>query len=129
MLTTIQEPMSTPAFLANIRERGWVHFKQNLEPSFVTGLNEGMTAAYTTCKNVQVKNGVDVNTDGTVHHLLGQEPVFLDFIRRLELHDYIKAFFNAPISSIHLAASSICPTKHPMCAISIATSAPFTIFP
>jgi hypothetical protein len=96
MLTTIQEPLSTPAFLDTIRERGWIHFKQCLEPSFVTALHEGMSDAYNRCKSVQVKNGVDVNTDGTVHHLLGQEPVFLDFILRLELHDYIKAFFNAP---------------------------------
>lgn len=96
MLTAINDPLTTDAFLAGIRQHGWIHFKQCLEPAFVEALNEGMSVAYSNCHSVQKKNGVDVNTDGTVHHVLGQDPVFLQFIQRLELHDYIKAFFNAP---------------------------------
>lgn len=88
--------MTTDTFLAGIQEFGWIHFRQRLEPSFVTELNAGMEVAYNTCHQVQVKNGVDMNADGTVHHLLGQLPVFLHFIRRMELHEYIQAFFNGP---------------------------------
>lgn len=88
--------MTIDTFLTGIRERGWIHFPQCLEPAFVEALRDGMDLAYNTCKSIQVKNGVDVNTDGTVHHLLGQAPVFLQFIGRLELHQYMRAFFNAP---------------------------------
>jgi hypothetical protein len=86
----------TDSFLAEIKERGWVHFKQCIEPSFVAELNDGLEAAYANCRNVQVQNGVDVNTDGTVHHLLGQHPVFLSFIEKLFLHEELKSFFGAP---------------------------------
>lgn len=88
--------MTTENFLSAIRERGWVHFKQCLAPSFIDSLNEALTAAYETCRTVQVSNGVDANTDGTVHHLLGQQPEFLELVEKMLLHDYMKAFFGAP---------------------------------
>ncbi|MDF2189657.1 phytanoyl-CoA dioxygenase family protein [Paraflavitalea sp. CAU 1676] len=96
MISSLTAHMGVGAFLSGIRERGWMHFERCIEPSFLKSLNEGINNAYKTCHSVQVKNGVDVNTDGTVHHLLGQEPVFLEFIQRLELHEHIRAFFNAP---------------------------------
>ncbi len=83
-------------FHDEIKDRGWVHFKGVLSSEFVDALNEGMDIAYQNCRNVQVQNGVDVNTDGTVHHLLGQHEVFLEFIKKLPLHDYMKTFFGIP---------------------------------
>lgn len=88
--------MTTDTFVTSIHQRGWMHFSKCIEPAFVEELRAGMATAYSICHTIQQKNGVDVNTDGTVHHLLGQAPVFLDFIARMELHPYIKAFFNAP---------------------------------
>ena len=88
--------MDTETFLEEIREKGWIHFPQCVDPSMVKELHKGLYAAYDLCRSVQLKNGVDVNTDGTVHHLLGQQPVFLQFIKGLHLHDYIKAYFGAP---------------------------------
>ncbi|GAA4422265.1 hypothetical protein GCM10023187_57820 [Nibrella viscosa] len=96
MLIDLNPTTPVDTFLEGIRERGWMHFGQCLEPAFLEELNAGIEAAYTTCHRVQEKNGVNVNTDGTVHHLLGQQPGFLEFIQRLELHAYIRAFFDAP---------------------------------
>ncbi|NII27391.1 phytanoyl-CoA dioxygenase [Pseudoflavitalea sp. X16] len=83
-------------FLTAIKENGWVHFKQCLEPAFVDELNSALVTTYEICRNIQLRNGLAGNTDGTVHHVLGQQPVFLQFIKRLELHDYIKSFFSVP---------------------------------
>ncbi len=88
--------VTTDNFLSEIRERGWLIFRNSLESSFISELNKGLETAYDQCRAVQLKNGLDANTDGTVHHLLGQHPVFLQMIERLLLHDYISSFFGAP---------------------------------
>lgn len=83
-------------FLQKIKQDGWIKFDQVLNDDTIQSLNRGLEIAYDKCRTVQVKNGIDVNTDGTVHHLLGQDESFLKVISDGFLHQYIKAFFDQP---------------------------------
>ena len=81
-------------FHETIEQVGWIKFEKILDIETVNELNKGLEFAYDSCRAVQFKNCIDVNTDGTVHHLLGQHEVFLKIISKGFLHQYIKAFFN-----------------------------------
>ena len=84
------------SFQKKIKQDGWIKFDQVLDTETIKKLNSGLELAYDNCRAVQVKNGIDINTDGTVHHLLGQQEVFVEIISKGFLHQYIKAFFNQP---------------------------------
>lgn len=92
----INNNISADSFMSQIHERGWVHFKRVIDKTFLSEINKGLDKAYFNCREVQIRNGIGDNMNGTLHHLLGQEDVFLEFINRLYLHDYIKQFFQAP---------------------------------
>jgi Phytanoyl-CoA dioxygenase (PhyH) len=83
-------------FVKEIGEKGWVKFPNMLNASQLTVLNNDIELAYQTCRKVQIQNGLDANTDGTVHHILGQEPSFLEFVQQLPLYGYILEFFGNP---------------------------------
>ena len=87
---------SIDSFLKGIKRDGWIKFDQVLSGDEISQLNKGLELAYERCRAVQVKNGIDINTDGTVHHLLGQEEIFLKIISQGLLHQYLKTFFGQP---------------------------------
>ncbi|NJN34194.1 MAG: phytanoyl-CoA dioxygenase [Saprospiraceae bacterium] len=87
--------MTTEQFLLHIKQNGWVKFDAMLDAEQLTDLNRALAKAYDTCRAIQLENGVNVNTDGTVHHLLGQDEAFLDFLKSGALQDHVKAFFGA----------------------------------
>ena len=86
--------MTSEQFLTDIKQNGWVKFDQVLNGDLLSRLNKGLIDAYANCRTVQLQNGVDVNTDGTVHHLLGQDESFLDFLKNNPLFKHIKLYFN-----------------------------------
>jgi len=86
--------MTQEQFLKEIKHKGWVKFDHVLKPDLVSELNEALMKAYATCRAIQLENGVDVNTDGTVHHLLGQDAHFLELLRDNCLLKHIRAYFN-----------------------------------
>lgn len=63
-------------------------------PRWLTGeLLTGLDAANKICHDIQVKNGI-TNSENTVHHLLGQHPVFMDLLEWMEcLNPYFEKYF------------------------------------
>jgi hypothetical protein len=76
-------------------EEGLVIVPDMVPGYFLDQLNRDLAIAYQTCRSVQEKNGVAVNTDGTVHHLLGQAPSFLRLFEVVAIHPFVDRFFGA----------------------------------
>jgi hypothetical protein len=76
-------------------EEGWAILPDMVPKYFLDQLNRDLEAAYQTCRSIQRKNGVDVNTNGTVHHLLGQAPSFLELFEVVGIHPFVARFFEA----------------------------------
>src|ERR1700690_663262 len=51
-----------------LNTRGWVILDELLDTDLVNRLNADLDHAYSVCRAIQLKNGIAVNTDGTVHH-------------------------------------------------------------
>lgn len=79
-----------------ISQKGWIKFDAIITGELLNQLQQDIEKAYSKCREVQLKNGIDVNTDGTVHHLLGQYESFLKILEQGYLHQYIQQYFGQP---------------------------------
>jgi len=86
--------MNTEIFAQKIAEQGWVILDQFIDRETVDRVNEDMAKAYETCREIQVKNGVGGNTDGSVHHVLIFKGGFLDLLSRSIPMELITSYFD-----------------------------------
>ena len=81
-------------FNRQMAERGWVVFEAAVGSDLLARMTADLEAAWDTCREVMVKNGVATDADLTVHHLIGQRPSFLDYIDESEALDpFFEAYF------------------------------------
>jgi ectoine hydroxylase-related dioxygenase (phytanoyl-CoA dioxygenase family) len=81
-------------FEDRMNTKGWIIFDNYLDPSFVNELIHDLEAAYKVCRDIQLKNGIAAETEGTVHHLIGMGDSFFEFLDRLEpLIPYLELYF------------------------------------
>jgi ectoine hydroxylase-related dioxygenase (phytanoyl-CoA dioxygenase family) len=85
--------MPIVSFDAQMEARGWCLFENVVDPGLVKDLIVDLEESYEIRRPIQVKNGVDTNTEGTAHHLLADGKSFLAFMQRAYLDEYIKSFF------------------------------------
>src|SRR6266545_1045061 len=85
--------MTIDTFDTGIRSDGWVLFESGVDPDFVERLRRDLDHAYQICREIQHKNGMGEKTDGTVHHLLGLAPSFLEFLDRRYMAEYLERYF------------------------------------
>ena len=87
--------MSTQA--TELHQRGFTLFRQVFDGAYVDALSQAMDRSYDVCRAVQVGNGVQEVTDGTVHHLLATgDPIYVNLLEYLcssGLNEFIQAFF------------------------------------
>jgi hypothetical protein len=80
-----------------LKNRGFTLFRQVFDTPYVDALSAAMDRSYEVCRAVQVANGVQEVTDGTVHHLLATgDPIYVDLIEKIGtsgMHDFIQSFF------------------------------------
>lgn len=88
--------MDVTTFSEEIGSAGCAVFPDALEAPFVQQLSADVDAAYNTCREIQVKNGIDVNTDGTFHHVVGCAPSFLELLEQNPVHAHMEAYFGSP---------------------------------
>ena len=66
---------------------------------YVDNLSSAIDESYEICRGVQVANGIQEVTDGTVHHLLATgNPIYIDLLEKIsnsELNYFIKSFFKS----------------------------------
>ena len=88
--------MEPNSYLNAIKEKGWVILPDQVDAPLLAELRDSTDDAYEVCRSIQVKNGIEANTDGTVHHLLAFQGCFLHFLEKLYCHDILEGFFKAP---------------------------------
>ena len=80
-----------------LKERGFTLFRQVFDTAYVDALSAAMDRSYEMCRAVQVANGVQEVTDGTVHHLLATgDPIYVDLLERIcssPVSSFIQSFF------------------------------------
>ena len=84
------------ADINTLHEKGWVIIENVVDKSLLAQLHSGIDEAYQVCRDIQIKNGIAENTDGTVHHLLCFEGPFLEFLKQSYCNNLLSAFFQAP---------------------------------
>ncbi len=98
---TIQDHESQMLAIADyhkiMNEKGWVTFPSFLDNILRQQLCDDMLKAYDKCRSIQIKNGLEENTDGTVHHVLIFEKSFLALLEYLSpLMPYLEDYFDGP---------------------------------
>ena len=85
--------MTIAEFERLMENRGWVIFERAISDYMVARMLDGLASAYETCRAIQVANGVSEKTEFTVHHLVGQGQVWLDFLEAMPIGPYIERYF------------------------------------
>ena len=69
---------------SELADQGFSIVEQVFEAGYMTALSLAMDRSYEVCRDVQIANGVDEVTDGTVHHLLATgDSLYLDFLEQM----------------------------------------------
>ena len=75
-------------------ERGWVVLEAAVDPSLVSRMADDILRAWSRCRAIMEKNGIIADANLTVHHLVGQEDSYLEFLDTLEpLMPYLQHYF------------------------------------
>jgi hypothetical protein len=101
------EPLSAPhllpratsvdCFSGALATRGWLVVDAFVDRDLVERMRVDLDRAYVTCRRLQVTNGIALDTEGTLHHLVGQGDSFLEFIDRLgPLVPHLESHFGGP---------------------------------
>jgi ectoine hydroxylase-related dioxygenase (phytanoyl-CoA dioxygenase family) len=76
---------------------GYTIIPSLINNEFATKINESMSRSYDLCREIQVKNGIDTVTDGTIHHLIASsDELYLELINKIcksSIFSFIKDYF------------------------------------
>ena len=92
-MTTRLAP-SEEAFDVMMVEKGWALFPDVLSTDEVVALTDDCNRVYRICRDVQEKNGVAANMEGTAHHVAGYGGALDRFLERFPLASCIDHYFN-----------------------------------
>lgn len=76
-----------------IDEYGWVIYENALEPGFIDRINGDLVNAYISRREIQKKNGISANMQGTLHHLLERDNFALGLLQKMYCHEEITQYF------------------------------------
>ncbi len=85
--------MSLEEFDALMISRGWVIFEEAIKQDLLDRMIDDIQTAYHICREIQLKNGIGVNTEFTVHHLIGIGESFMDYLEVMPIKPYIERYF------------------------------------
>ena len=80
-----------------LSELGYCLIPSFFEQDFTSKVNQSLAKSYNLCRQIQVQNGVDLVTDGTVHHLIAsKDNTYLEILEKIcnsIIFDFIKDYF------------------------------------
>jgi hypothetical protein len=79
-------------FKRTMDDYGWVVYENALVPYFVDRINKDLADGYVRRREIQEKNGISANMDGTLHHLLEQNNFSLSFLEKMYCDEEIAYF-------------------------------------
>ena len=77
-------------------KKGYTTIPNFFDEVFVDEVGLALNNSYELCRKIQIENGIDISTDGTVHHLLANGDIYLLIIKKIcssALYDFIKEYF------------------------------------
>lgn len=80
-------------FKASLDTYGWIIYENAIEPDFVDRINEDIEDGYVCRRNIQKKNGISANMDGTLHHLLERDNFSIPLLERMYCDEEITQYF------------------------------------
>lgn len=83
---------SSAKALKTMTQFGWIIYEDALEPEFVNEINDSLEDAYESRRQIQIMNGIDLNMEGTLHHLIEADGFGLKFLNRLYCDQEMKEF-------------------------------------
>jgi hypothetical protein len=87
--------MNIAEFDTRINEYGWVIFHELVDHKLIIRMQQDIEKAYKRCRAIQLKNKIPENNDYTVHHLVGHETSFFDYLEECPISEYITRYFNS----------------------------------
>ncbi len=102
---TGSDQVSIHDFQYIMETRGWYRFPAVLSAAQVAALRGDLDQLYRQCREVQVRNGVAANMEGTAHHLVGAGTSVDDLINDLPLYDFITGYFDGKFIATTISAS------------------------
>ncbi|MES2779625.1 MAG: phytanoyl-CoA dioxygenase family protein [Bacteroidota bacterium] len=82
----------------NLETNGFELIPSQISSELIQKINERLDISYEQARSIQIKNGIEAVTDGTIHHLLAYEdPCYIELLSAIvesSLFNYIKIFFN-----------------------------------
>ena len=80
-----------------LAELGFTKINNFFDHKYCDNLNQSIENSYQFCRSIQLKNGVDAITDGTLHHLIAtKDPIYIGLLNNIatsSLFEFIKDFF------------------------------------
>jgi hypothetical protein len=80
-------------FKTSLEVNGWIVYENAIEPDFIDRINNDIKNGYIYRRNIQEKNGISTNMDGTLHHLLERDNFSIPLLERMYCHDEITQYF------------------------------------
>lgn len=101
-------PAGTPSpedFDFLMATRGWVLFPDALAGQDLAALRSDLDRLYDLCREVQTRNGVAANMEGTAHHLVGYDSSLDRMVDDFPLYDWVERFFAGKFILLTFGAS------------------------
>jgi hypothetical protein len=82
-----------------LKVEGYTKFDSFFDSDFCNKINNSLESSYDLCRKIQIENGVDQITDGTLHHLIAtNDPIYIEILDKIAnstIYQFIKDFFNS----------------------------------
>jgi hypothetical protein len=85
--------------------RGWTLFPGAIAGRDLAALRADLDRLYDHCREVQARNGVAANMEGTAHHLVGYDTSLDAFVDTFPLYDWVERFFDGKFILLNFGAS------------------------
>jgi hypothetical protein len=85
--------------------RGWALFPGAVAGRDLAAMRADLDGLYDRCREVQTRNGVAPNMEGTAHHLVGYGTSLDRFVDDFPLYDWVERFFRGKFILLNFGAS------------------------
>ena len=81
-------------FDQQLDEKGWLIFDSIVDHSIIEKMREAIEIDYKRCREIQITNGIAQNNSHTLHHLIGQSNIWIEYLQSNPIHTLIKRYFD-----------------------------------
>lgn len=80
-----------------LKENGYTVIPSFFDENYMNTVSNSIDDSYELCRNIQIKNGIDAMTNGTVHHLLAtNDTIYLEILNKISsspIYEFLLNYF------------------------------------